>query len=54
MDQITRDYLDYNLGKDIVRNWVERNNGDNELRWARFEQLILSPMTAANLRANDD
>jgi hypothetical protein len=46
--------INYNLGKDIVRNWVERDHAGNEQRWARFEQLLSSPMTAADLRTRDD
>lgn len=46
--------INYNLGKDIVRNWVERDHAGNEQRWDRFEQLLSSPMTAADLRTRDD
>ncbi len=42
--------INYNLGKDIVREYVERNDPGLEERWTRFEQLLSSPLTAADLR----
>jgi hypothetical protein len=41
--------INYNLGKDIVRAYVEREHADVDERWARFEALLSSPMTAADL-----
>ena len=42
--------INYNLGKDIVREYVERDGATMDERWARFEQLLSSPMTAADLQ----
>jgi hypothetical protein len=45
--------INYNLGEDLVRAWVERQGGDDanpERRWELFRQLISSPMLPADLR----
>lgn len=44
--------INYNLGKDIVRDYAERGNASVGERWNRFEKLLASPMTAADLEAN--
>jgi hypothetical protein len=41
--------INYNLGKDLVREYVERDTTDMDERWDRFENLLSSPMTAADL-----
>lgn len=41
--------INYNLGKDLVRDYVERDTTDTAERWHRFEILLSSPMTAADL-----
>lgn len=41
--------INYNLGKDLVRDYVERDASDAAARWTRFEALLSSPVTAANL-----
>ena len=41
--------INYNLGKDLVRDYVERDATDMAERWVRFEKLLSSPMTAADL-----
>jgi len=41
--------INYNLGKDLVREYVERDTNDITERWARFEKLLSAPMTAADL-----
>ena len=41
--------INYNLGKDLVRDYVERGDAGIEERWRRFEALLSSPMTAADL-----
>jgi hypothetical protein len=43
--------INYNLGKDIVKDFVERDGADLDERWRRFEALLASPMTAADLEA---
>jgi len=42
--------INYNLGKDIVREYIETNNADLDERWRRFEALLSSGMTAADMR----
>ncbi|MDH3440496.1 MAG: hypothetical protein OEM63_07075 [Gammaproteobacteria bacterium] len=42
--------INYNLGKDIVRAYVERDGAGEAQRWTRFEQMLSSPMTAADLQ----
>jgi hypothetical protein len=41
--------INYNLGQDLVREYVERDATDMTERWERFEKLLSSPMTAADL-----
>ena len=41
--------INYNLGKDLVQSYVERGTDDMVERWKRFEKLLSSPMTAADL-----
>jgi len=36
--------INYNLGKDRVRDYIERGNADHAERWARFEALLSSPI----------
>ncbi len=45
--------INYNLGKDIVKNYVERNGGtrDNPAkRWEIFEKIISTPQTPSGLQ----
>ena len=42
--------INYNLGKDIVRDYVERGDANEALRWERFEKLLSSPLTAKDIR----
>lgn len=41
--------VNYNLGLDLVRDYVERDSDDPDEHWRKFEKLISSPMTAADL-----
>lgn len=41
--------INYNLGKDLVRDYVERDTIDAATRWTRFEALLSSPITASSL-----
>ena len=42
--------INYNLGRDLVRQYVERHGGDaEEKRWAAFTALLSSPRTAGLL-----
>jgi hypothetical protein len=45
--------INYNLGQDLVREWIERQGGtadDPERRWELFEQLLASPRLPSGLR----
>ena len=45
--------INYNLGKDIVKNYIEKNSGtaENEkLTWALFEKIISTPQTPSGLK----
>lgn len=44
--------INYNLGKDIVKEYIERNGGtieDPERRWQLFEELLSTPQTPSGL-----
>ena len=42
--------INYNLGMDLVRNWVEsRAGGDAEKRWEAFAELLSSPRLPSSL-----
>ncbi len=42
--------INYNLGQDMVRHYIERDGADQDQRWRRFEQMLSSPMSTANLQ----
>jgi len=45
--------INYNLGMDLVRSWVERNGGTEgnpDRRWQLFEELLSSPRLPSGLR----
>ena len=42
--------INYNLGRDMVREYIERNTEDHAARWQKFEQLLSSPMSPADLQ----
>jgi len=42
--------INYNLGEQIVRDWVERGGASPQERWARFADLLASPRLPADLR----
>jgi hypothetical protein len=43
--------INYNLGKDLVRDYVERHSGgDAAKRWAIFQELLSSPRLPSGLR----
>jgi hypothetical protein len=49
-DQYRSYVINYNLGKDLVRDYVERESGgDREKRWKVFEQLLSSPRLPSGL-----
>ena len=41
--------INYNYGKDLVREWMERDTDEPAERWAKFEQLLSSPLLPADL-----
>ena len=41
--------INYNHGKALVADYVERDNADAGERWARFEAMLSSPMLPADL-----
>ena len=41
--------INYNLGKDLVREYVERDTTSIAERWQRFETLLSTPITAVDL-----
>jgi hypothetical protein len=53
MDQYRSYVINYNLGKDMVRHYIESRGGtpDNPaVRWKLFEALLSSPQLPSNLR----
>jgi hypothetical protein len=45
--------INYNLGEDIIRNYIEKRGGaddDQKRRWKVFEQLLLKPQTPSGLK----
>ena len=52
-DQYRSYVINYNLGKDMVRRYIESRGGtpDNpERRWQEFEKLISSPRLPSGLK----
>ena len=51
MDVYRSYVINYNLGKDLVRQFVERRAGaDGARRWAEFEKLLSSPRLPSTLQ----
>ncbi len=42
--------INYNHGKTLVADYVERDDADADQRWARFEAMLSSPMLPADLQ----
>jgi len=45
--------INYNLGEDIIKNYIEKNGGsadNHERRWEVFEQLLITPQTPSGLK----
>jgi hypothetical protein len=42
--------INYNLGRDMVRAYVERDTEDQAARWRKFEHMLSSPMSPADLQ----
>lgn len=43
--------LNYNLGRDLVAGYVERNSSDDENAWDAFETLLKTPLAASDIAA---
>lgn len=41
--------INYNLGQDLVRQYVERSADNEEERWERFERLLSTPVRPSDL-----
>jgi hypothetical protein len=41
--------INYNFGKDMVREYIERGTDDIDEHWRRFEHMLSSPMLPADL-----
>ena len=41
--------INYNLGKDIVKKYIETNTNTDDIRWKKFEQLLSEPMLPIDL-----
>ena len=53
-DQYRSYVINYNLGKDLVRGWVESQGGTAdrpEKRWQVFERLLSAPILPSELAA---
>ena len=46
--------INYNHGKAMVADYVERGDADIDERWARFEKLLSSPMLPKDLENAED
>jgi hypothetical protein len=42
--------INYNLGKDLVRDYVERGTESPEQRWERFTRMLSMPMLPSDLK----
>ncbi|HZD52320.1 MAG TPA: hypothetical protein VE175_04690, partial [Woeseiaceae bacterium] len=45
--------INYNLGEDLVRQYVECSAGNAGERWKRFERLLSKPMLPSDLRPQE-
>jgi hypothetical protein len=53
MDQYRSYVINYNLGKDLVRNYIESRPGvagSADRRWDEFEKLLSSPRLPSTLK----
>ncbi len=51
IDQYRSYVINYNLGRDLAKAWVEREGGDSAAgRWAAFRQLLSTPRLPGDLR----
>ena len=45
--------INYNHGKAMVTDYVERGDADADERWARFEAMLSSPMLPSDLYSHE-
>jgi hypothetical protein len=53
MDQYRSYVINYNLGKDMVRRYIESQGGTDDqpaARWKAFEKLLSSPRLPSSLK----
>ena len=46
--------INYNLGKDMVQDYVERDTATEAQRWQKFEQMLSTPVLPVDLVEADD
>ena len=49
MDAYRSYVINYNFGQDLVRQYVERDDADEDSRWQRFKGLLSSPVRTEDL-----
>jgi len=42
--------INYNLGQDMVHDWVEKQGSDQDSRWEAFDELLRAPMMPSDLQ----
>ena len=52
IDQYRSYVINYNLGKDIVKEYIERAGGDTAARWSAFTAILTSPRLPGDLAAS--
>jgi hypothetical protein len=50
IDQYRSYVINYNVGRDLVQQYIERGNPGHDERWERFEQLLASPRLPSGLK----
>lgn len=46
--------INYNMGRDLAREWVDRAGEDEAARWQAFEKMLTGPVTASDIIAARD
>ena len=46
--------INYNMGLDLAREWVDRAGEDEAARWQAFEEMLTGPVTASDIVAARD
>ena len=50
IDQYRSYVINYNVGRDLVQEYIERGNPSRDERWNRFERLLASPRLPSGLK----